>query len=75
MDAGTNSLAPGDDIDGEMRPYNGTTDIGADEFYATRRSNVSDYSNPDDDDDGIYDTDEAGYGTDPFDWDSDDDVY
>ncbi len=32
IDAGTNSNAPSSDFDGDSRPFNGTVDIGADEF-------------------------------------------
>ncbi len=32
IDAGTNTNAPTKDFEGETRPFNGTTDIGADEF-------------------------------------------
>ncbi|MFP4466747.1 MAG: choice-of-anchor Q domain-containing protein [Candidatus Goldiibacteriota bacterium] len=33
LDLGTNTGAPSDDFDGNSRPYNSTTDIGAFEFY------------------------------------------
>ncbi|MCP4640045.1 MAG: hypothetical protein GY851_06420, partial [bacterium] len=72
-DAGTNTGAPANDIDGDARPYNGTVDMGADEY---------DPATSDSDGDGLTDAVEKNTGTyvsptdtgtDPLDPDSDTD--
>ena len=44
---------------GENRVYNGTIDMGSDEFLDTDGDGTADYDDADDDDDGILDGDEV----------------
>ena len=70
-DVETNGGIASTDFDGEARPANGTTDIGADEYVDTNSDGEPDYI---DDGDGLSDVDEAIWGSDPLDTDSDGDT-
>jgi parallel beta-helix repeat protein/predicted outer membrane repeat protein len=86
IDGGDDSAVPSDifeDMDGETR-FNGTVDMGADEFVDTDGDDLSDYeeaaiygtdpADSDTDDDGLSDGDEANtYGTEPLTADTDED--
>jgi predicted outer membrane repeat protein len=81
--AGTSSGAPGDDIDGEARPWPslGTYDIGADEFVDSDSDGLPDWwegayygdASGDPDSDGLMNLGEYEWETDPDDDDNDND--
>ncbi len=66
INTGTNSGAPATDFDGEDRPFNTTTDMGADEWVDTDGDGQSDHEDTDDDNDGYSDVFETAAGTDPL---------
>ncbi len=70
-DSGTNTDAPAMDIDGDARPYNGTVDIGADEYNPitsdSDRDGMNDVTDTDNDNDSLPNDWEVTYILDPFD--------
>ncbi|MFP6584993.1 MAG: choice-of-anchor Q domain-containing protein [Candidatus Hydrogenedentota bacterium] len=69
-----NVFVPGEDFDGDARPFGGAIDVGADEWSDLDGDGIRDYLDADDDGDGLSDLDEINlYGTDPRNADSDGD--